>query len=205
MIKGFARAFVLSVAGLMMSILGLVVVLVALPFRTAPVTPAQFTNYPSLGSWALVRLPKWALWWDNCFDGMWGDKRGWWANRCGGKHDSIKNMWLWAAVRNPSNYFSRVVCGVDVSCCVITKVAGRNHVSEAPGQREWQILKAVRADGVVFPRLFASIAITRDHAFMIDIGWKVKLSHNGMSVRTAAPSDRCKGCVFTISPWKALI
>jgi hypothetical protein len=202
-LPGLLRALALAVLGLVMTIIGLAVVWIALPYRAVSGPEQPFSQYPQHGNWVLVRLPRLALWWDNIYDGMYGDKRGWWANHCSGQHASRKSMWLWAAVRNPSNYFSRVICGVDVSRCTIVKVAGMDTVSENPGQREWQILKAVRDDGTAFPRFFVSWAITHDHALMIDIGWKVKLAHNG-TAPDVPEKDRIKGSVFTLSPWKAL-
>ena len=64
---------------------------------------------------------------------------------------------------------------------------------------------ALRSDGKCFPRLYAVLPwwFDQSHAVMIDIGWKIKLSHNGTSP-DAEPSDRLKGSVFTPSLWKGL-
>ena len=118
---------------------------------------------------------------------------------------SFIGMYIWTAIRNPANYWSRVVTGVDVSQCLIEKVAGQDVVSDSVGKTGWQVLRALRSDGKCFPRLYAVLPwwFDQSHAVMIDIGWKIKLSHNGTSP-DAEPSDRLKGSVFTPSLWKGL-
>lgn len=193
------------------TVLGLLAVAVGIPFRREiPGTAKPFTDprYAHPDGWALVRLPRWLLWWDNPYDGLLGDKRGWWDNRCrqfGRTCRTPLSMWLWAAVRNPSNHFSRCVVGVDVSRSQIVKLAGHDVVTGDAGRREWQFLLATDYRGRTFPRFFACIAypFRPDRALMIDLGWKVKLSHNG-TAPDAREQDRFKGNVFTISMWKRL-
>lgn len=199
-----SKAFFLALLKVAVALAGLIVVAVAIPFRRYSTVRIQFSQYPQLGEWSLVRLPEWALWWDNPYDGLLGDKRGWWANERGGNHESFLSTWLWAAVRNPANYFSRNVVGVDVANMVIRLVAGDQEVSEEPGRREWQLLSGVK-DGKEVRRFWLCFAypFAPDHALMIDLGWKIKLSHNG-TTEDAPPQDRFKGLVFVISPWKSL-
>jgi len=199
---GFLRAFALNLASWVVELLGLVVVWFALPYRSIQSAIQPFSQFPQHGSWFLVRLPSWALWWDNVFDGMLGDKRGWWANECKGEHTTRFNMWRWAAVRNPGNYFSRNVCGVDVSGLSITCLTKRGVVEAAP-YRGFMVLKGVDAKGKVYPRLYAEFAITKTHGLMLDFGWKIKLKHNG-TLPDAPESERIKGIVLTLSPWKEL-
>lgn len=189
-------------------VLGPLVVALALPFRSEHGNTVPFTKYPGQGEWRLIRLPAWARWWDNPYDGMWGDKRGWWDNECrksGRTCKSFLSMWLWAAIRNPTNYFSRNVVGVDVSKCSFVKLGGRDVVEADKGFPGWQFLMAVTTEGRRVYRFFAEIPYTwrGDKLFLIDIGWKIKLSHKG-TLPTAEPQDRMKGSVFTISPWKSL-
>jgi hypothetical protein len=115
-------------------------------------------------------------------------------------------MVMWAGFRNPLNALSRLVIGVDVSRCVIDKVWGDDQVIEEPGQGGKQYLIARRDDGKTFPRLFIVLPYWFDptHAVLIDIGWKIKLSHNG-TPKDARLADRAKGIVFTLSPWKTLV
>ena len=203
MILGFLRAFCLALLGLPVSILGLGVVWFALPYRRTVGEAKPFTQYPDLGNWRLVRLPSWALWWDNAYDGMLGDKRGWWANECKGEHTSRYNMWRWAALRNPANYFSRNVCGIDVSQIRVEKVAGNLHDESVAPYRGFFLLKGTAQNGRIYPRLYMEFAIYGTHGLMLDFGWKIKLSHNG-TPSDAPEKDRIKGIVFTASPWKEL-
>lgn len=189
--------------------LGMVTVALALPFRTEHDGAIPFSQYPGNGEWRLVTLPRWAKWWDNIYDGMWGDKRGWWDNNCretyGKTCKAFKSMYVWAAIRNSANYFKRNVVGVDVSECDIIKLAGQEVVEADKGFPGWQFLVALRRDGKLFHRFFLEIpwSFKPDRLLLIDIGWKIKMSHNGTSPE-ARPQDRFKGSVFTISPWKAL-
>jgi hypothetical protein len=207
MIWGFIRSFLLALLGLPVSILGLVVVWFALPYRRAVGEAKPFTQYPELGNWQLVRLPSWALWWDNAYDGVYGDKRGWWANYCipqyGSTFDSRKCMWYWAALRNPANYFSRNVCGIDVSTIHVEKVAGNIHDESVAPYRGFFVLKGKDQNGKIYPRFYAEYAIYKTYGLMIDIGWKIKLSHNG-TAPDAPEKDRIKGSVFTLSFAKEL-
>ena len=209
MIAGFLRCFLYALAGLPITFAGFFVVAIALPFRKTSGEPKTYSQYPELGRWWLVTLPSWALWWDNKFDGAWGDKRGWWANYCRETYckpeTSFEAMWKWLALRNPANWWSRVVTGVDVSQCLVEKVAGQDVVSDSVGKTGWQVLRALRNDGKCFPRLYVVLPwwFDQSHAVMIDIGWKIKLSHN-RTTPDAEPSDRLKGSVFTLSPWKTL-
>ena len=190
-------------------VLGLPMVALALPFAqvdTASVKP--FTQYPEQGNWSLLRLPKWALLWDNPYDGFFGDKRGWWANKCalsGRVFTDFISCWLWGAVRNPANYWSRNIVGIDVSECVIIKLAGQDYVEADMGFPGWQFLMATTESGKHYHRFFLEIpwSFSPEHILLIDIGWKIKLSHNG-TAKTAEINDRNKGSVFTISLWKSL-
>jgi len=201
MTLGFLRAFGLFLLKVPMILIGLPVVWFALPKSWCPPVFAQtFTQFPQYGSWRLERLPKWALWWDNAFDGMLGDKRGWWANECKGEHTTRYNMWRWAALRNPVNYFSRNVCGIDVSTLRVEQTAGNVQVE---GSNGFYLLKGMAAGGKVYPRFYAEYRLKGEHGLMIDIGWKIKLSHNG--VKPDSPEkDRFKGIVCVVSPFKEL-
>ena len=190
-------------------ILGLPAVALALPFRTERDGAVPFSQYPGNGEWRLVTLPRWARWWDNIYDGMWGDKRGWWDNYCRENYDktckAFKSMYVWAAIRNSANYFKRNVVGVDVSECDIIKLAGQDYVEADEGFPGWQFLVADRVDGKLFHRFFLEIPwwFNPQRIFLIDIGWKIKMSHNN-TPSDARPQDRFKGSVFTVSPWKSL-
>jgi hypothetical protein len=54
----FVRAFLLSLAGLFVSTIGLAVVWLALPYRIVSGASQPFSSYPQHGDWVLVRLPR---------------------------------------------------------------------------------------------------------------------------------------------------
>ena len=207
MIWFLMKAFLLALAGLPVTLLGLLLVAVGLPFRKSfPETMRPFSQYPQHGHWMLVDLPSWLKPWSNPFDGALGDKRGWWANERGGKHTSYLSMWLWLAIRNPANYWSRVMTGVDVSRCKIERVKGNADVIiEEPGVSNWHVLKATRDDGKTFYRFWLVWAypFRPDKSLNIDIGWKLKLEDSEMSP-DAPIKDRIVGSVFTPGIWKTL-
>ena len=194
--------------GIPVKLLGLVMVAVAIPFRiTDESTSRDFTQFP--GEWKLVRLPGWARFWDNAFDGLWGDKRGWWDNHC---RESIGkpcthpvSMWLWAAIRNPANYWGRNITGIDVTDCVIEKLAGQDTVIEDPGCRGWTFLMATDSKGRRYHRFFCIYAWSScpERGLCIDIGWKISLTHRTVT-KDAPPQNRIKGTVCLVSPWKSL-
>ena len=195
--------------GIPITLLGFPLIAIALPFRKYDLETIRFSQYPELGYWQRVTLPAWARWWSNEFDGAYGDKRGWWSNYCienyGKDHTHFYSMWQWLAIRNPANYWSRVVSGCDVSKCVIVKLAGDDVVTETEGNFEWQFLCATNENGSRFHRFFFVMPwwFRKDKAIMFDIGWKIKLAHNGMSP-DAILKDRIKGSVFSMSPWKGV-
>lgn len=207
-IKWFVQSTAVFLIGLPVTLLGLPLVLIGIQFAEVFMPTWQhFTDprYASKGAWALCRLPRFLLWWDNPYDGLFGDKRGWWDNYCRENygHDAQHwySMWQWAAIRNPANYWSRVVTGCDVR--TVELLAGKPVCDEDnPG---WHFLRATDANGrsfyylgFVFPWWF-----DKTHAVYGRFGWKLKLEHNRMS--PAAPEqDRIRASVYRVSFWKAI-
>lgn len=193
--------------GLPITILSPFVTLIALPFRIEhPETDKPFTDprFISNGFHRLVTLPKWAKWWDNIYDGMWGDKRGWWDNETG-DCTSFLSMLRWNGLRNPCNYFGRHIKGIDVSECKVELLAGQEEVKDSKGKEGWQFLVATSLNNKKYHRIYCVFPwwFKPTHAIMIDIGWKIKLSHNEVT-KNNPPEDRFKSSVFTISIWKEL-
>lgn len=195
--------------GLPVTLLSPFMTAIALPFRIEhPETDKTFTDprFAAQGFHRLVTLPRWAKWWDNIYDGMWGDKRGWWNNETG-DCKTFKSMWLWNGVRNPANYFSRNITGVDITEYFITKLAGKDVITDSDNAiTGWQFLmgdnkhtrRKIYRLYCLFPWWFKPT-----HCVLIDIGWKIKLAHNKVTSEDP-PQDRFKGSVFCVSPWKAL-
>lgn len=174
--------------------------------RVYPETAKPFSDPEQQpGIWMLARLSHdWMLWWDNVYDGLFGDKRGWWNTYClehyGKGSTSWYSMLQWAAFRNSANYFERNVIGIDVSQCVISVLAGQGLADEDnPG---WSFLMAKSNDGRTRYYFSWYKALTATHGAYVRVGWKIKLSHNGTNP-DADPTDRFKGFVFRASPWKA--
>ena len=207
-LKWFFKSTFVFLAGIPVTILGLPMVALALPFRLYhPETQKAFTDPRQLpGMWQLITLPAWAKWWSNEFDGAWGDKRGWWNTNCVneyGKHCfEFFPMWMWLAIRNPANYWSRVMTGCDVSKCLITKLAGQDLADEDhPG---WSFLVATERDtGKQYHLLQFWFPWNAAHGAWGRFGWKIAMSHNGTPA-DARPQDRIKGSVYRVSPWKAV-
>ena len=206
-LKLFVKSTLIFLAGLPVTLLGLPVVALALPYRIHhPETQKPFTDLRQLpGVWRLVTLPDWARWWSNEFDGAWGDKRGWWNtyafNTFGKRCYEFLPMWWWLAIRNPANYWSRVVTGCDVSKCVVTRLAGQELADEDhPG---WSFLVATDRDtGKQYHLLQFWFPWNATHGVWGRFGWKIDMADNGTSA-DARPQDRIKGSVYRLSPWKA--
>jgi len=203
------KSLLLAILKLLLFVIGIVILPIGLLFREEfPETQKPFTKYPP-GNWMMVRVPTWMKWWDNLSDGALGDKRGWWDNwtkdNYGKPCTAFYSMYMWLAFRNPVNYFSRCVAGIDVSTCKISKVFGDDVVTEDPGTKQYQLLEAVDSNNTKYKRFFLCRAYNSNptKALLVDIGWKIKLEHN--KVTSDSPdSEKFKGIVFTISPWKTL-
>lgn len=204
----FLKSTAVFLIGLPVTLLGLPLVALGILFRRSfPQTVQHFTDprYYDRGDWMLVRLPTWLKWWDNPYDGLYGDKRGWWANYCNDHYDcdvdDFYAMWQWAAIRNPANYWSRIVTGCDVR--TVELLAGQLICDEdTPG---WHFLRATDAKGrsfyylgFVFPWFF-----DKTHAVYGRFGWKLKMSHNWLP-EDAPEQDRIRASVYRVSFWKAI-
>jgi hypothetical protein len=175
---------------LVLIIVGLPIVAVALPFRRN--TTSVSDQRP------IVVLPSWAWLWSNDYDGVLGDKRGWWdANApfgLGANH--LFSMWVWTAVRNPVNNL-RLIPGVScpVNECHISH-AGQRTVEDKPGQGGWQFVTAARRSSRWYG-FYAVYQWSDTRAFVVRIGYKIKPGH----MLTVEPP---KGMTFKINPWKAI-
>lgn len=173
-------------------LLGLPIVALAIPFRVDGVSASD--GRP------IVNLPRWAWLWGNDFDGLSGDKRGWWADNTpfGWAVDSFAAMWWWAAIRNPVNNL-RLVPGIScpVSECLIT-YSGSYAVEDKPGMSGWQFVTAQRVGGRSRWCGFYLVHQWSDtRAFVIRIGYKIKPSHQG-------GDEPAKGMTFKLNPLKEI-
>lgn len=180
----------LVAARLLAIVAGLVVVAVALPFRVPGVSVSDGR--------AIVNLPRWAWLWGNDFDGMLGDKRGWWADNTpfGWPVDSFAAMYWWAAIRNPANnmrllsWFSAPIVGSVIG------YRGQYTVEDKPGMGGWQFVWAEQEGARWYGfYLVHEWSITR--ALVVRAGFKIKPSHAGKD-------EPAKGMTFKASLWKSI-
>jgi hypothetical protein len=181
-----------------LAFLGLFVVPVAL----------QFARPVHNGERWLMRLPSWALWFDNVYDGSDGDRRNWWRDNCSteawfGWFPDLKNTdflarYWWMAIRNPINNFKRNIAGAD---CTLLKVLYHLHIGT----------KLIDADtssrGLSFIRFSRGIWALEcaydygnGHGFYVQIGHKVSIA----DLTKYKPDDlrRMKGVTFEFNPYK---
>jgi hypothetical protein len=143
-------------------------------------------------------LPSWLKWFSNPIDGLTGDRRGWyWNIYMEGKPAWLKMFW-WSAFRNQYNYLKRYVIGIDMREYVVTKIAGQDVVRDSFEGTGFHILKATPDDGGwnKYTLYWVMRWFKSNRAIVVQLGWKIKLSHNGMHQEDE--SKYWKG--FTIEP-----
>ena len=181
----------LIILRLALILLGIPIVALAIPFRRAAVSAS--------GGREIVNLPRWAWLWGNDFDGLLGDKRGWWADNTpfGVAVDSYLAMWWWAAVRNPVNNL-RFVPGITcpVSDCTV-EYRGNYVVEDKPGQGGFQFVIA-RKQSSIWYGLYWVHEWSATRAFVVRLGYKIKPSH------ALNPDEPPKGMTFKVNPWKGI-
>ena len=180
----------LFLSNVVLDILGLLVVLVAIPFRVAGKSVSDGRD--------IVNLPKWAWLFGNDYDGLLGDKRGWWANNTpfGVKAESFFAMWVWAAVRNPVNNMRLTsLYSAPIKGSVIT-YKGSYVVEDKPGMGGWQFV-TIENSGKKWYGFYLVHEWNPKKAFVVRLGFKVKPEHNGTS-------ENPKGMTTKISLWKEL-
>lgn len=203
----FRRGAALYLREMPINLLGLLVVAIALPFRTSDAsTSVPFTLYPELGNWQRVNLPAWAERWDNPCDGMLGDKRGWFANWCaarGWRYPSWLSMWWWAAIRNPANYYSRITTAIDITDATLRMLAG---TSAQANENEfgWHFIIAEK-DGRTLGCLFQAAIpypFAPGRGFYCRFGYKIELDEPQTQANDLY--ERLRSSVWKCSAWKDL-
>lgn len=180
----------LIIARLAGIITGLVVVPLAIPFRVPGVSGSD--GRP------IVNLPRLTWLWGNDFDGLTGDKRGWWKANTpfGWAVDSFLAMFWWAAIRNPANNmrfldaFSAPVIDSKIT------YRGRYTVEDKPGMDGWQFV-IVENNGKRWYGFYLVHCWSSKRALVIRLGFKVKPSHQGTS-------EPRKGLTFKFNPAKSI-
>lgn len=137
-------------------VIGLVVVPVALIFADDSQKDATYKR-SDRSEWWLRRLPRWALLWDNPFDGFLGDEHFRWADRdapFGWRNTDFLAQWWWGAIRNPAHYLKDFLLPCDIRRCTFTKLQGQDFVRDRPDATGYQFLMAKRDDGIRYYRIF---------------------------------------------------
>jgi len=195
--------FVYIILGIIL--LPMVAVAIGLPFKK-PVKYIEFTQYkePAEGVYQ-YRLPDWLKWFSNPEDFLSGDSRGWyWNTYFPTWVPSWFKMWWWSGVRNPYNYLKRIVIGVDIRKFTFHKLVGQDYVRDDFDNCGFQILYAKPKSGwLPRPMLYwVRRWGTSDRAIVVQIGWKIKLSHDGLVEKDEW--DYFKGCTCEINPGKSI-
>jgi hypothetical protein len=189
-IKAVFQFLFLFFSNIVLVLLGFLVVAIAIPFRVKGHSVSDGRE--------IVNLPKWAWLWGNDFDGLLGDKRGWWAANTpfGVAVDSYIAMYTWTALRNPANnkrllsWYQTPVVG-----SVIT-YKGDYTVEDKPGMGGWQFVKTVH-DGTASYGFYLVHEWSLTRAFVIRFGYKVKPSHAGSE-------ELAKGFTTKVNLYKAI-
>jgi len=190
------------------TILGLPIVALALLCGTIDDDSTGSVFSKSQGMWKLRRLQKPFLWWDNIYDGALGDSAGDWNRIClerdGKPATAFSSMWKWLAIRNPANYFGRIILGLDVSEYNFELVAGAFDVTER--KHGWQFIIAHHK---ITGRLFYCLRFSYPWWFnskRVFFGWfGHKLSmYQQLVTKDSHPRDRFVGSVCRINPFKQI-
>lgn len=143
-------------------------------------------------------LPRWLLWLTNKKDGLTGDRRGWYWNEYMAGLPAWFKMLIWSGWRNPWNYLKRHIIGINVRDYSISKVIGDGYVRDDFNSTGFQILKATHK--ITGSNRFALYWVRRwdksNRAIVVQLGWKIKLSHNLVDV------DKFVGFTFEPNPFK---
>lgn len=169
---------------------GLLVVAVGVFFPTP--------DYSKSDGRPIVNLPRWLWLWGNDFDGLDGDKRGWWAENTpfGWPVHGKLARWWWAAVRNPVNnlrLLKAFSCPV-ADCAISSK--GNPVVEDKPGLGGWQFVTASVGKKKWHGFYFVH-ELTPSRAFVVRAGFKIKPEHQGSD-------EPPKGYTFKVNPWKEI-
>lgn len=177
------------------NVLGLFMVAIGIPFARWDVSVSDGR--------AILNLPRWLHIWGNDFDGLLGDKRGWWAANTPFHVDvnSFLAKWWWAAIRNPSNnmrrysMFSAPIRGSKFA------YVGDYEVEDDVEGGGMQFVKATSKAGKNYYGFYwvkewhNSGDVKR--CLMIRIGFKVFPRHAGTD-------EEPKGLTYRLNPWKKL-
>lgn len=157
-----------------------------------------------MGWWFHALPPAWrnGNWWQrflwlfsNDEDGLYGDRRGYWSDRCYGEEKSFANKYKWAALRNPANNLSRYT--EDFACypnqCQIEYWGDYESPDDSPVKTGWHFVKAKdKVTGRVYYG-FRQVEREGGKVYNRSFGFKLKPSH---ADEVQAPDDAHKGFTY---------
>jgi len=148
-------------------------------------------------------LPDWLKWLQNPEDNLTGDKRGWYWNIYMAGRPAWWKMLIWSAWRNPWNWLKRIGTGCDVRTHTITKLCGANYVRDDFDNTGFQILLAKPEKGITKPAVYWVRRWGQSNrAIVVQLGWKIKLEHNGVIYSEEDKYDYYKGWTIEIQTAK---
>lgn len=189
-----------------LTILGLITVPIGLLFADDSQKDATMKT-DGVNVWWLQRLPRWLYWWDNEYDGFLGDEYYRWAGRdipFGWKNTDFVARWWWGSIRNSLHNFKSFLIACDIRQCVYTKVWGQDFVRDRVDATGFQFLKAKRANGFCYYRIYWVYRWPGTNSGMIvEIGHEFRGDHWAEDY-TGIEYKNYKGFSFLIHPFKGL-
>lgn len=187
--KAICQWVFLLACNIVTDLVGLFVVAIAIPFKVDDISKGDGRK--------IVNLPRWAWLFGNDYDGLLGDKRGWWAENTpfGWPVDHFVSMYTWAALRNPvnnmrlTNLFSAPVQGSTIT------FKGKEHIRDDKDSAGWQFVTTENSGKKWFG--FYLVYLWSDtRAFVIRLGFKAEPKDAGSTER--------QGMTTKVNPWKAI-
>lgn len=161
----------------------------------------KYIDKGSSGSWDYIK-PKWGwLWaWGNDEDGYLGEPSGKWSANVEGNERTKWNMYLWSAVRNPANNFSRYTSwyGCPVMECDV-EYEGTYYLNDNDANATGT--QFVVATHKITGRKYYAFRIVwkypyLDRVFHVRLGYKLKPSH---ATDIQDEDDKIKGWAIRIA------
>lgn len=160
----------------------------------------------------LTDLPAWAKPWGNIRDGIMGDSRMWywslgypkWIDKLPENWQSFMRCFVWLAIRNPTNTFTRYTRGVGcpVDRCSISYV-GDYLVADDVGKEGFQFVKATGPTftywglyhNIKLPDFLTKFSFFKGRAIIARMGHKVEPRHASADW-SKEPTKAWKGWTF---------
>lgn len=163
----------------------------------------KYIDQGSSGEWRFMNPTNKLFWfWGNDEDGYWGEPTGKWSASVKGKESSLWNMYIWAAIRNPANNFSRFwgPFSCPASECSFTYKGDYDLNDNAPISEGWNQVTAIHKKTGKKYHAFRLVKKWPgiNKCLHIRLGFKLRPSYI-----TNTP-DEPKGWTFRITPFASI-